>query len=107
MRIWLDDVRPTPAHDPGWTPVTTGEELLAIIANVGLDAIDEISFDNDLGTGCMEGHEVLTRIEELVLTGQVTRVPYLAVHSANPVAARRMHIIIERIMTYATQQSLL
>jgi hypothetical protein len=44
MKLWIDDLRPAPA---GWVQAFTSGEALAII--VGGHAIEEVSFDHDLG----------------------------------------------------------
>jgi hypothetical protein len=95
MFLFLDDVRNPPSA--GWIVVRSGEELWQMILEVGLDAIDGISFDNDLGEGKWEGYQILDRIEELVVETKPRRVPRMWVHSRNTVAAQRMLTIIERI----------
>jgi hypothetical protein len=53
--IYLDDVR-TP-HDPRWTVVRNYDEFVAVITTFGLDNIELISLDHDLGdTAMMEWH---------------------------------------------------
>ena len=97
MKIWLDDVRPAPE---GWVWVTDVYALLTLIGTEGLPNIETISFDNDLGTGRLEGHEALSIIEETVMEQGVTKVPDLRPHTANPVARQRMKVIIRRIYEY-------
>ena len=50
--IYLDDIR-TPT-DPVWTVVRTYEECTAFITKVGLEAIEVISLDHDLGESAMK-----------------------------------------------------
>jgi hypothetical protein len=53
--IYLDDVR-TP-RDLGWTVVRNYDEFVAKITEIGLDNIELISLDHDLGdTAMMEWH---------------------------------------------------
>jgi hypothetical protein len=53
--IYLDDVR-TP-YDPRWTVVRNYDEFVAKITEIGLDNIELISLDHDLGdTAMMEWH---------------------------------------------------
>ncbi len=53
--IYLDDVR-TP-HDPRWTVVRNYDEFVAKVTEIGLDNIELISLDHDLGdTAMMEWH---------------------------------------------------
>lgn len=101
MRLWLDDVR-LPPRDQDWTHVEDAESLLKMVREVGLANIEEISFDNDLGTGKMEGYQALTEIERMVVEDGERKVPVLWPHSANPVAVRRMMVIIDRILTHVT-----
>ena len=50
--IYLDDVR-TP-HDPRWTVVRNYDEFVAVITTFGLDNIELISLDHDLGDTAMK-----------------------------------------------------
>jgi hypothetical protein len=53
--IYLDDVR-TP-YDLGWTVVRNYDEFVAKVTEIGLDNIELISLDHDLGdTAMMEWH---------------------------------------------------
>jgi hypothetical protein len=45
MKLWVDDLRPTPA---GWAVARTLSEALAIYTEWH-DTIDEVSLDHDLG----------------------------------------------------------
>jgi hypothetical protein len=103
--IYLDDIR-TPA-DETWTVVRSYEEFVALILNVGLDNVERISFDHDLGdTAMREYYENVrpnytidySKIEEktgydcvkwLVNHGMDTGevIPKVYVHSANPIGA--------------------
>jgi len=65
MKIYLDDVRPTPE---GWTHSRTAEETFELIKAGG---VKEVSLDNDLGGGYTEGYMVMRWLEELVLTDQI------------------------------------
>jgi hypothetical protein len=54
-KIYLDDIR-TP-HDPIWTVVRNYDEFVAKITELGLENIELISLDHDLGdTAMMEWH---------------------------------------------------
>lgn len=103
--IYLDDIR-TPA-DETWTVVRSYEEFVALILNVGLDNVERISFDHDLGdTAMREYYENVrtnytidySKIEEktgydcakwLVTWSMHTgeAIPKVYVHSANPIGA--------------------
>lgn len=95
MKIFLDDVRPLPKwmrEEGDWTIARSGEECLALIRRVGLHNVKHISFDNDLGSGRMEGHRVLDAIERMIMDmeNELSDFPQMTVHSKNPVAAERM-----------------
>ena len=51
-KIYLDDVR-TPVKD-GWTVVRSYEEFVDKVVELGLNSIEIISFDHDLGDTAME-----------------------------------------------------
>lgn len=57
-RIYLDDVR-TPI-DPEWIVVRNYEEFVKKIEEIGLDEIEVISLDHDLGDSAM--HEYYTNV---------------------------------------------
>jgi hypothetical protein len=99
-RVWLDDVRDTPA---GWTRAYTAGEALALLAAGG---VCEISLDHDLGdeATCGTGHDVVCWIEEQVaLYG--FEPPAMHIHSANSVGRQRMQRAIESIERLHRQRS--
>lgn len=51
IKIYLDDVR-TPV-DTGWTVVRNYDELVDSVSNIGLENIELISLDHDLGDTAM------------------------------------------------------
>ena len=51
-RIYLDDIR-TPVED-GWTVVRNYEQFVSIVMYIGLDNIELISLDHDLGDTAMK-----------------------------------------------------
>ena len=89
MKLWLDDNRPAP---DGWTWAKTASEAIKWLM-AGSD-ITDISFDHDLGEGNGDGHDVVSLVEELVYAGRI-KMPEMAVHSANPVGAQKIHLAIE------------
>jgi len=94
MRIYLDDVRPTPAGIEGSLerpaqPYThrcyTAQEAIDLLKS---GEVTFISFDHDLGDyepGC-SGYDVAKYIELAVHLGKIP-MPDWAIHSANPVGA--------------------
>ena len=97
MKIWLDDVRLPP---DGWEWAKTCTEAVLLIGKCSdADCLQAISFDNDLGDGHPEGHTLLDIIEEMVFGSDFDfyRDAKFTVHSANPVAIKRMNTVIKRI----------
>jgi hypothetical protein len=90
--LWIDDCRPAPY---GMLWVKSSEEALAFLKKVGLERIDTISFDHDLG-GTDTTIPVINWIEEEVSTKGLP-VPNMIVHSMNPVGRRNLQRAIERI----------
>ena len=91
MKLWIDDVRPAPE---GWVHAKTAEEARKWIESG--EMIQAISFDHDLGEGQENGHDLVSLVEERVYLGKMG-LPEMAVHSANPVGARRIFAAIEAI----------
>lgn len=97
MRLYLDDIRPTPI---GFThrAYTAREAILMLETG----AVTFISFDHDLGPETAgTGYEVARWIEEQAFTAGF-HVPDWAIHSANPVGARN----IEQAMVSARRATL-
>ena len=106
--IYLDDVR-TPENE-GWIVVRDYDEFVGTITLIGLDNIELISLDHDLGDGAMSeyysnvkpnytldysnipektGYDVCKFLVEYSMnTG--TPLPKVVVHSANPIGAANM-----------------
>lgn len=87
MRIYLDDDdegRPTPE---GYERAHNLAELREILEKQPKEAIEEMSFDNDLGEGEKEGWEIM---QWLAREHQERYPKKTRVHSANGPAAERM-----------------
>lgn len=94
MKIWLDDLRPTP--DQTWTLVRTPKEAISLLES---GEVQLISFDHDLGFDGereMTGYEVLLWVEEAVAV-RGFKPPEMRVHSANPPGHERLLKGIESI----------
>lgn len=94
MKVYLDDERVAPE---GWTQCRTPSKAIALLQT---GQVDELSLDHDLGLLGADreetGYDVLLWVEQQVVsTGFVP--PVMHVHSANPVARRRMLQAIESI----------
>lgn len=85
IKLWLDDVRPAP---PGWLHVETAAKALAYLSS-GL--VTHASLDHDLGESRMDG----TWLVRVMVTNNFWPTIECNVHSANPMAAKRMRDIIE------------
>lgn len=99
IRIYLDDLRPTPTHLAvdrynGAVPRTythrcyTAAEAMLLLAT---GQVEFISFDHDLGPETAgTGYDVARYIEEMVHEG-IIPCPEWDVHSSNPVGARNIN----------------
>jgi len=88
VKVWLDDFRPAPA---GWIRTYWPEEVIELLKT---GDVEEISLDHDLGDHYgagkeRTGYDVLTWMEEAVLTEGFIP-PIINIHTANPVAEKRM-----------------
>ncbi|MDH5179117.1 MAG: hypothetical protein OEZ39_02400 [Gammaproteobacteria bacterium] len=91
MKVFLDDLRPTPE---GWTHVYWPDEAIALLKTGKVEAI---SLDHDLGDDERgTGYDVILWIEEAVVTEGFVP-PIIHVHSANSAARERMESGIEAI----------
>jgi hypothetical protein len=106
MRLWIDDIRTMPEDFDVWAKSAT--EALNILKN---NTVTHISFDYDLGdvketSGPvvtweeheMTGYDVASWVEGEAFQGNMDPVTY-AVHSANPIGAKK----IEAAMANATR----
>lgn len=97
MKVYLDDVRPTPE---GWTHVYWPDQAIELLKS---GEVEEISLDHDLGDDERgTGYDVVLWIEEAVALNGF-RPPKISVHSANSAARLRMESGITSIMKLALQ----
>lgn len=97
MNIFLDDIREAPE---GWKHVYTVEELWREFDNCTAygGTIEVVSLDNDLGEGIPEGYTFLDALEEKVFNDPNFLIPKkIRIHSANPVARKRMQTVIDKL----------
>lgn len=97
MKIFLDDIRETP---DGWKRAYTVEELWGEFNNCIAygGTIEVVSLDNDLGEGILEGYTFLDTLEEKVFNDPNFSIPKeIRIHSANPVARKRMQTVIDKM----------
>lgn len=88
LKVWLDDERPAPE---GWVWVKDTDLLKKMLVNGG---IAQVSLDHDLGTGMPDGSNLINWMEE-----QGIWPPLVIIHTANPVAGRRMYQVAARYTT--------
>ena len=95
MRLWLDDIRPSP---PGFdVHVKTAPDAIRFLES---GKIDEVSLDHDLGEGddpevdVGTGYDVAVWIEAKAHDGTLPRLVW-NVHSANPVGRQKMEIALQ------------
>jgi hypothetical protein len=87
MKLFLDDTRTPP--DSSWTLVRTIEECKS---HLEIGEVEELSLDNDLGEGFLEGRELVKWMAE----NEIWPKNKPKVHSGNIVAALYMRQMIER-----------
>lgn len=97
MKIYLDDERAAPE---GWIHARWPEEVTEFLET---GRVTHLSLDHDLGNDKRgTGYDVLLWIEEKVITEGFTPPGYLAVHSANSSARKKMELAIESIARRAS-----
>lgn len=91
MKVYLDDLRPTPE---GWVHVYWPDEAIELLKQ---NNVAVISLDHDLGDDVRgTGYDVILWIEEAVATTDFYP-PEILVHSANSSARKKMEAGIESI----------
>lgn len=106
MKIYLDDIRICPYDDKedypcerGWVTVRDGASFKLIVSSVK-EPIEEISFDNDLGFNEPEGWELANWLFEQIREGNIPKPESFSVHSANPVASKRIQATLDDIVKW-------
>lgn len=94
MKVYLDDLRPTPE---GWVRVYWPDEAIELLKT---GEVEIISLDHDLGDDERgTGNDVVLWIEEAVFTQHFTP-PEIKVHSANSAARKKMEAGIASIKQF-------
>jgi hypothetical protein len=97
MKIYLDDLRPTP---DGWIHAYWPDEAIEYLKTGNVEII---SLDHDLGDDARgTGYDVVIWIEEAVAT-QGFKPPEIRVHSANSAARARIEAGIRAIERLARE----
>jgi len=96
MKIYLDDVRPTP---PGWHRCYWPEEVIELLAT---EQVTHLSLDHDLGDDEHgTGYDVLLWLEEQVFLYGLAAPSIIQVHSDNSSAREKMLRAIASIKRFA------
>lgn len=101
MRVWLDDVRPSP---PGWEWVKSSSEVIRLLQE---GDVTEMSLDHDLGFPIEDtGYMVLAWLERQLVDEQWEhRLPIIHVHTRNPVGWVKMTATRERIRAHGSSDA--
>lgn len=91
--LWLDDERdPANFSCQGYVWIKTAEALIAWFEEHGMDAVNNVSLDHDLGSGRMTGYDAITWMENEVALGKAPP-RRIALHTQNPVGMERMRAV--------------
>lgn len=94
MKLYLDDIRPTPE---GWERVYTAKEAIDFLLD-NWEKVTHVSLDHDLGedeTVVGNGYQVVLWIEEFVHENHLKEMPEVTVHSSNSSARLKMEAGIQ------------
>lgn len=92
VKIWLDDIRPTP---PGYVSARSVNEIKNIIESLERQKvkIEELNLDHDLGDYAKDGGD---GIKLVLWLAETERYYPIVIHSMNPVGVQNMQAIINR-----------
>ena len=94
MKVFLDDVRPTP---DGWFRAYWPNEVIRLLES---GSVVELSLDHDLGDDDRgTGYDVILWIEEAVVSRKFVP-PKIAIHSSNTSARSKMQAGIDAILRH-------
>jgi hypothetical protein len=85
-----------------WTIVRTQEEFQQLIIATGLQNVNHISYDNDLGEGMREGIFCAQWLVDEILDGRLDWNPAFryTVHSKNNIAAERIRGLLDPFIKF-------
>lgn len=97
IKIYLDDERKTP---DGFHRTYTVSETITLLEQCRDSGtiVEELSLDNDLGSGEQEGRSVADWLEEKVFTENFPIPLTMTCHSANPEAKKYMMMAFNNIL---------
>ena len=107
MRIWLDDLRdPKDYGYPDTIWVKSAKGIWSLYMNLQIKGItnevNEIHFDNDLGTG-YDGYYVFSRLESMIAIGGFKGLEKIYVHTSNPSAAQKFMLAKDSLARYGVE----
>lgn len=94
MKLWLDDIRPTP---PGYLWIKSVNEAKRCIldAEASGQTIELIDLDHDAGDYAADGGDYIKLLDWMAETGRKYPVK---LHTANPVGRANMQRLIDRYL---------
>ena len=91
VKIWVDDVRPTP---PGYMTIQSVDEFIEWFNNNGSDKIEVLDLDHDSGKFHNKGGDYIRILDYLEIQGVDDL--KVRIHSDNPVGRQNMQRIIKK-----------
>jgi len=95
-RLYLDDLRTPPAGE-GYQVFRTVVELQTWIEANGLNEVEEISLDHDLGQDMPTGYDFINWLERYVIAHNLREMPRIVSHSSNPAGRANIERAVEAI----------
>jgi len=99
MKVYMDDLRSTPI---GWERTFTVEET---IDKLKTKSVTDLSLDNDLGEGLLEGFKVLDWLEREAFFDPTFPIPNITIHSSNEGRAPMMRMVARKLEIIRQKQS--
>lgn len=96
MKLWLDDIRPTPK---GWKHYKDAYGMIYALDEYA-SQVEEISLDHDLGDGALygTGYDVMKYLEEKAHSEPEFPIPpVINFHTANPIGNLNMERALDSI----------
>lgn len=93
MKLWVDDIRKPSAN---WIWAKSVTEAIRICMEHGLQNIEAISLDHDLGEGMMTGYDFMNWLEERVVIHK-DAYPTITAHTMNPVGRENILRAVESL----------
>lgn len=99
-KLWIDDVRPPP--DVDWKVAKSTEDAIRLYVAFGWPEF--ISFDHDLGETDRGIDFVKWLINEDLQYGTMPGTFKFTVHSANPIGAENIRVLMQSYLDYKNKQ---